>query len=281
MAAATAAAALKLARAELGNVGGSKFKALFKAPANAAWCAYFVCWVLAEAGIHVLATGWTPNIVTWAKKNDRWKTSNPKRGDLVLFMWATVSSGGRGTPPVCHVGIVEAVNKDGSITTIEGNTSAIVGGSQYNGNVCARKVRRGSIIQGYVDMSGLYGKAAAKPKPKPTPSSKPSGGATPVRALQKAVGATVDGIWGRDTDKRLETVKAAADFHGGEFPHGVTYAQKVVGTKADGVWGRKSSAAHDKTVEAIQKALGVEVDGIWGAETDAAYKAARAAHKEG
>lgn len=111
-------------------------------------------------------------------------------------------------------------------------------------------------------------KPATKPKPKPTP---PKGDKPDVRALQGAVRAVKDNIWGEDTEKRLRAVRYASKLHGSKFPYGVKYTQKVVGTLADGIWARQSAAAHDATVEKIQKALGVKVDGIWGQETDAAY----------
>ena len=151
---ATVTRTLDIARAEIGTVGGQKYRAPFGVNTGA-WCAYFVCWVLRTAGMPTSQhpwTGWTPGIVTWAKDRGRWKTTDPRPGDLVLFMWPDVSSKRRGTPPVCHVGIVEAVNADGSLTTIEGNTSGNAGGSQYNGNLCARR-RRSSNIQGFVALT--------------------------------------------------------------------------------------------------------------------------------
>jgi CHAP domain-containing protein len=48
-------------------------------------------------------------IASWASRTGR-LTNDPQPGDLILF-------GGR------HVGIVESVNADGTLTTIEGNSS--------------------------------------------------------------------------------------------------------------------------------------------------------------
>lgn len=96
-----------------------------------------------------------------------------------------------------------------------------------------------------------------------------------VIALQQAVRAGVDNAWGPDTDKRLETVRAASAFGGGVFPHGRAYTQQVVGARADGVWGNLSRVAHDNTVKNIQRALGVTADGQWGPATEAAYQSAR------
>jgi hypothetical protein len=84
-----------------------------------------------------------------------------------------------------------------------------------------------------------------------------------------------DNLWGADTEKRLESVRAASAFKGGKFPHGVKFTQKCVGVTEDGEWGEKSRAAHDKTVMELQTQLGVKADGIWGAKTDRAYLALR------
>jgi peptidoglycan hydrolase-like protein with peptidoglycan-binding domain len=60
--------------------------------------------------------------VSWAKK---------KKGDIVLFDF-----NGNGTSD--HIGIVKSINKDGSITTIEGNTGA---GNNANGGQVQRRIR--------------------------------------------------------------------------------------------------------------------------------------------
>jgi hypothetical protein len=89
-------------------------------------------------------------------------------------------------------------------------------------------------------------------------------------ALQGAVRASKDNVWGPDSAKRLNAVRAASAWKGGKFPYGKAYTQGVVGVKKDGIWGSASAAGHDKTVRAIQKAVGAKVDGIYGPATDAA-----------
>jgi hypothetical protein len=82
--------------------------------AGAPWCAYFVSWVAAQAGAPLGDTGEgfgaVEEIAAWAQRTGRLLPPGeaPSPGDLILF-------GGR------HVGIVESVNPDGSLTTIEGN----------------------------------------------------------------------------------------------------------------------------------------------------------------
>jgi cell wall-associated NlpC family hydrolase len=81
--------------------------------AGAPWCAYFVSWAAAQAGAPIgdagKGEGSVAGITAWAQRTGR-LTSQPQAGDLILF----------GTH---HVGIVESVNADGTLTTIEGNSS--------------------------------------------------------------------------------------------------------------------------------------------------------------
>ena len=100
------------------------------------WCAMFVSWVFYHEGMPLSFTtskgfAYCAYGVKGFKEQGRWHTSNPQPGDVVFFNW----DGGR----VDHVGIVEAVNGDGSITTLEGNTD--------NNRVESR--RRSSKIVGY------------------------------------------------------------------------------------------------------------------------------------
>jgi hypothetical protein len=81
--------------------------------AGGPWCGYFVSWAAAQAGAPIgdggRGEGSVAGIVAWAQRTGR-LTSQPQAGDLILF----------GTR---HVGIVESVNADGTLTTIEGNSS--------------------------------------------------------------------------------------------------------------------------------------------------------------
>ncbi len=152
------AAVLRKARSYLGTVedakGETEFGRIFNNPTGA-WCAMFTSVVLEESGLTRAVdfpyTAWTPSGVSWGQKNGAFFTdvSDAVPGDLVFFMWTSVSPVGRGTPPVCHVGFVEeGVNADGFLTTIEGNTSDSV----------ARRFRKIGVV-GFV--RPLYG--AEKP----------------------------------------------------------------------------------------------------------------------
>lgn len=128
----------------------------------------------------------------------------------------------------------------------------------------------------------LDGKPAEPTKPekpsKPTPPSKPAPAPRKpyIKALQRAVRADDDNVWGSDTDRRFTAVREASRYGGSDFPYGVAYTQRVVGTPDDGDWGPRSAAAHDRTVAAIQRALGVSDDGVWGPKTESAFQAIRA-----
>jgi cell wall-associated NlpC family hydrolase len=81
--------------------------------AGAPWCAYFVSWAAAQAGTPIgpngQGLGSVAGITDWARSTGR-LTGDPQPGDLILF----------GTE---HIGIVESVNADGTLTTVEGNAS--------------------------------------------------------------------------------------------------------------------------------------------------------------
>lgn len=81
---------------------------------GAPWCAYFVSWAAARAGTPLgdagEGFGSVAALTEWAGRTGKLLPagSQPEPGDLVLF-------GDR------HVGIVESVAADGTLTTVEGN----------------------------------------------------------------------------------------------------------------------------------------------------------------
>ena len=83
------------------------------------WCAYFASWAAAQAGTPLgdagQGLGSVAEITDWAQRTGRYLPagSTPQPGDLILF----------GDE---HVGVVESVNPDGSLTTIEGNSDSAV-----------------------------------------------------------------------------------------------------------------------------------------------------------
>jgi hypothetical protein len=90
------------------------------------WCAYFTSWAAAQAGVPLGEAGQGFGSVSalygWAQRTGRATPAGPgvrpNPGDLIVW-------GGR------HIGIVESVDADGSIHTIEGNSSNAVSRRSY------------------------------------------------------------------------------------------------------------------------------------------------------
>jgi hypothetical protein len=90
------------------------------------WCAYFTSWAAAQAGVPLGEAGQGFGSVSalygWAQRTGRATAAGPgvqpAPGDLIVW-------GGR------HIGIVESVDADGSIHTIEGNSSNAVSRRTY------------------------------------------------------------------------------------------------------------------------------------------------------
>ena len=110
---------------------------------TAQWCAIFVSYCAAQAGLLgvIPLHAYTPSGVAWWKSQGRWTNglAGVQPGDLVYFNFGSL---GR----VSHVGVVEQVLADGSVYTIEGNTSSTVSGDQRNSGTVARKHRKAHIV---------------------------------------------------------------------------------------------------------------------------------------
>lgn len=119
------------------------------------WCDQFVSWCGAQAG-ESKAVGkfeYTPSHLEWFRSQGRFGHS-PRFAALVFYKWPGVSN-----DECDHVGIVEAVNSDGTITTIEGNV----------GDVCVRKVRSLDNVVGFGYPNYFGGNT---PPPPPNPGTK-------------------------------------------------------------------------------------------------------------
>jgi cell wall-associated NlpC family hydrolase len=95
------------------------------------WCAYFVSWVGARSGTPLgpggTGQGWVPAVQEWLEREGRWVTPSQgvaRPGDLVIF-----DRDGDGTTD--HIGLVESVEPDGRVHTIEGNSSDAVNRRSY------------------------------------------------------------------------------------------------------------------------------------------------------
>jgi hypothetical protein len=89
------------------------------------WCSYFASWVAQQAGAPIGEAGQgfgaVSSVADWGQRTGRFFTpgsQTPQPGDLIVW-------GGR------HIGIVESVGVDGSINTIEGNSSDQVSRRTY------------------------------------------------------------------------------------------------------------------------------------------------------
>jgi hypothetical protein len=88
------------------------------------WCAQFVSWAEKQAGTPIGEAGQgfqaVEAVAAWGQRTGRWQPAGsvPQPGDLIVW-------GGR------HIGIVESVDPDGSIHTIEGNSSNAVSRRTY------------------------------------------------------------------------------------------------------------------------------------------------------
>jgi hypothetical protein len=104
------------------------------------WCAYFTSWAAAQAGVPLGEAGQgfgsVSALYSWAQRTGRATPAapgvRPNPGDLIVW-------GGR------HIGIVESVDADGSIHTIEGNSSNAVSRRTYGAD--------GGGATGYVRLS--------------------------------------------------------------------------------------------------------------------------------
>jgi hypothetical protein len=102
------------------------------------WCAQFVSWCAKQAGTPLGEAGQgfqaVEAVAAWAQRTGRWQPAGsgvggPESGDVIVW-------GGE------HIGLVESVDPDGSIHTIEGNSSNAVSRRTYG--------RDGGGATGYV-----------------------------------------------------------------------------------------------------------------------------------
>lgn len=132
-------AIVKVAQAQLGNVGGNKFWKWYGFSSHVHWCACFVSWCGDQCGY--IKAGIIPKYAVcgtgadWFKARHRWASRgySPKPGDIIFFDFEHDGE-------MDHTGIVESCDGK-TVTTIEGNS----------GNACKRQsyVRGSSQIAGY------------------------------------------------------------------------------------------------------------------------------------
>jgi len=130
------------ARAEIGTVetGENLTKyGKFTKHDGQPWCGSFIMWCANEVGFKKMPNCvYTPSGATAFQGTGAWsnhETAKPQPGDIVFFNFD-----GKG---IQHVGIVVKDNLDGTVVTVEGNTSPDKKptGSQANGGEVCMKVR--------------------------------------------------------------------------------------------------------------------------------------------
>lgn len=228
----------------------------YKVKYTDSWCSTFVSAVAIKLGytdIIPLECGCQQQIElfkklgSWAETDSR----TPQPGDIIFYDW---DDNGKGDNVGWsdHVGIVEKVS-GGKITVIEGN---------YSNSVKRRTLAvDGKFIRGY-GVPKYDTATAEQPTPKTETVATPSSGYTVtafIREVQAAIGASVDGIAGKETLSKTVTVSATINRR-----HTVVKAlQKRLNAlgfncgAVDGIAGAKFTAA----VIAYQKAKGCTSDG--------------------
>lgn len=192
-------------------------------------------------------------------------------GDIVFFDW----SGSRSIGAIDHVGIVEAVHSNRTITTLEGNTS----------DAFRRRRRSSACVVGYGRPA--YGSGGA-PMPSGDGILRLGSRGQAVKTLQKNLntvqkaGLTVDGAFGPATQKAVRTFQADHHLHAdGEYgPQSAAMMKAALaGRKApirpkprlaapavlevDGEFGPATCAALQRALNTRAQAR-LEVDGAFG-----------------
>tara|TARA_R110002126_G_C10207303_1_gene477620 strand:- start:20 stop:508 length:489 start_codon:yes stop_codon:yes gene_type:complete len=130
---------LKIAQSQIGVAEKDGNKVKYNKKNGQPWCGYFVNWCARKARVKIPNCIYTPagkvgfqGLGTWFDT----ATEKPLPGDIVFFDFP-------GGEKVDHVGIILEDNGDGTVTTIEGNTSPEKKptGSQANGGEVALRIR--------------------------------------------------------------------------------------------------------------------------------------------
>ena len=215
------------------------------------WCATAVSAAFIKAGLTDI--GFTEcscnRMIDLYKAKGRWEERDsyvPKIGDILMYDWQDNGIGDN-VGSADHVGLVAAINGT-RLTIIEGNKNESVSYRSINAN--------GKYIRGYC----LPDYASKASKPVEIVSTSTYSKAAFVRDIQKAFGATVDGIAGPETLNSTITLSAILN-RKHEAIRAVQRRLAALGYtsvgKVDGIAGVKFT----KAVKEFQKANNCEVDG--------------------
>jgi len=214
----TSALMVEIALKEEGYVEGpkdneTKYGAFTKAN-FLPWCGSFCMWVANEAGVKIPNTVSTMAGAAGFKKLGTWTdaaAAKPEPGDIVYFDFVA------GGAPIEHVGIVVKDNGDGTVTTMEGNTSGDKkkSGSQANSGEAVKKIRAYKknakgipiFIEGFGRPNYVGNEVTAKVVPTPKPAFpgqiKPGDKSDGVKVIQHALTLVEDGDYGPATKKAV------------------------------------------------------------------------------
>lgn len=215
------------------------------------WCATAVSAAFIKAGLTDI--GFTEcscnRMIDLYKEKGRWEERDsyvPKIGDVIMYDWQDNGIGDN-AGSADHVGLVAAINGT-SLTIIEGNKNESVSYRSINAN--------GKYIRGYC----LPDYASKASKPVEIVSTSTYSKAAFVRDIQKAFGATVDGVAGPETLNSTITLSAILN----RKHEAIRAVQRRLATlgytsvgKVDGIAGVKFTQA----VKEFQKKNGCVVDG--------------------
>jgi len=227
----TAARMLEVAKSQVGVIEGPKdnetIYGAFTGANYQAWCGSLMMWCAKQAGVTIPNTVYTPTGAAAFKKAGTWAdaaNAHPQPGDLVYFSFIPAA---QPNSPIQHVGIVVKDNGDGTITTVEGNTTpdSKPKGSPNNGGECAMNVRGYKINNSrhlWASVVG-FGRPAYKDGTVLTPSTpvakvippfpgqiKPGDTGPNVTLIQKALDLDADGQYGPATKKAIIAIQDAS-----------------------------------------------------------------------
>jgi len=234
------------------NVGSNNFTKYGKEMGcnGQAWCLAFTEWCMVQAFGRDTAkkmlggfSNYTPTGADYFKKIKRW-FSEPKVGDFVFFYSSTLKR-------IAHVGFVYKVDSN-KIYTIEGNTSSSSTEFERDGGCVAYK----EYPLGSNRIKG-YGRPLYESETKTTITTSDKTTSilnTWTKRLQKAIGAEVDGIAGKETLSKCPIIKLDSK---GDV---AKLLQEKFGVTTDGEIG----AVSVKAIKTWQKKNGLSVDGIFG-----------------
>jgi len=236
----TAARFLEVALSQVGVIEGPKDNETdygkFTGHDGQAWCGSFMMWCAKQAGVTLPNTVYTPAGAAAFKAQGKWAdaaSAHPQPGDIVYFSFIPAA---KPDSPIQHVAVVLKDNGDGTITTVEGNTSPDnkPKGSPNNGGEVASNVRGykvdnkrhlwASVVgfgrPAYAGATVDHPATPAAPKPAPgfPGTIKPGDTGDSVKLIQMALDLDADGQYGPATKKAILAIQ---DAHPGLDANGI------------------------------------------------------------